>query len=161
MPRVFVSIGSNIERRRNIVGGVAALRRQFGDLTVSPVYETPAVGFQGDPFLNLVVAFETALPLEAVIERLHDIERAHGRQSGEKRFAPRTLDLDVLLYGDTVRHEGRIDVPRGEIVRYAHVLVPLCDIAAELRHPELGERLDRLLDTLEGDTALREVALSL
>ncbi len=161
MTRVFVSIGSNIDRCRNVAGAVAMLRREFGDLVVSPVYETEAVGFVGDSFYNLVVAFETDATIEFVIERLHHIERVHGRRGGEKRFESRTLDLDVLLFGDTIRHGGGIDVPRAELTRYAFALAPLCDIAPELMHPELGKTMARLLEELGdlGGLDRRDVAL--
>lgn len=161
MTRVFVSIGSNIDRCRNVAGAVAMLRREFGDLVVSPVYETEAVGFVGEAFYNLVVAFDTNATIEFVIERLRRIERVHGRRGGEKRFESRTLDLDVLLFGDTIRHSGGIDVPRAELTRYAFALVPLCDIAPELVHPELGKTMARLLEELGDLEGLdqRDVAL--
>ncbi|GAB4352771.1 MAG: 2-amino-4-hydroxy-6-hydroxymethyldihydropteridine diphosphokinase [Gammaproteobacteria bacterium] len=138
MARVYVSLGSNIDRESNLRGGLADLRRAFGELALSPVYESSAVGFEGDPFLNLVAAFDTGLPIEAVDAELSRIEERHGRVRGEERFAPRTLDIDLLLYGDQVHRRPGLIVPREEILDYAFVLKPLADLAPDERHPLLG-----------------------
>jgi 2-amino-4-hydroxy-6-hydroxymethyldihydropteridine diphosphokinase len=149
MPRVFVSIGSNVERERNIRAAVAALRTRFGPLQLSRVYQTPAVGFAGEDFYNLVAAFDTAEPIERVREALIGIEAAQGRERNGPRYGPRTLDLDILLYGDLVRHGDGFDVPRGEITRHAFVLGPLAELAPDLRHPETGETMARLWENLD------------
>ena len=133
MPTVYVSLGSNIDREHNIRTAVEALRFHFGPLIVSSVYETQAQGFDGDPFYNLVVAFETALSVDDTNTILRRIENQQGRQRGEQKFAPRTLDLDLLLYGDAVM-ESR-NIPRDEITRYAFVLKPLAEIAPDVEHP--------------------------
>jgi len=138
MSRVFVGVGSNIDREQSIRAGIAELRDRFGKLQLSPVYENPAVGFKGDSFYNLVVAFDTELAPTAIDGILHDIEQLHGRGRASGRFAPRTLDLDLLLYGDLVAVQESIRVPREDIDRYAFVLRPLADIAGEMRHPVTG-----------------------
>lgn len=148
MPRVYVSIGSNQDRERHVRTAVAALAERFDDLRLSSVYETEAVGFSGDPFFNLVAAFETDLDLEALVGVLRDIEVGTGRVRTEKRFGPRTMDIDVLVYGDTICDEDPIEVPRSEITRQAYVLHPLAEIAPNATHPVLGESyasLDRRL----------------
>ena len=144
MARVYVSIGSNIEREHNVRSGVRALEQRYGPLRLSPVYACPAVGFEGDEFFNLVASFETDESAQAVDEALHAIEYQHGRVRGAQRFAPRTLDLDILTYDDLILHEGRLRLPRGEITRYAFVLKPLADLAPDARHPELGTRYAEL-----------------
>lgn len=161
MPRVYVSLGSNIEPERNIRAAVRALRAAFAPAPVrlSPVYQSPAEGFDGDDFYNLVAAFDTDASLEQVCERLTAIESAQGRVRNGPRFGPRTLDLDVLLYGDLIRHDDRFDIPRRDIRRYAHVLGPLAGLAPELRHPESGERIAELWRRFEDKAALRPVAL--
>ncbi len=138
MPRVYVSIGSNVNREENLRSAVRALRAAFGQLIVSPVYETRAVGFRGAHFLNLVVGFEVEVDLDQVIARLREIEDQHGRVRDDDRYGPRPLDLDVLLYGDLIDHTPPYNVPRGEIERYAFVLRPLSEIAGDVRHPETG-----------------------
>lgn len=139
MPRVYLSIGSNIDREQNLCSAAAVLRRQFGNLTVSPVYESRPVGFEGDDFLNLVVGFDTDLSLDELNVVLHGIEDAHGRIRGGEKFSSRTLDLDILLYGDMIDHAPPRDIPRREITRHAFILKPLSDIAGSLQHPETGE----------------------
>lgn len=138
MPRVWVSVGSNIEPERHVAAALAELRDRFGELVVSPVYETPAVGFDGDAFYNLVVGFDTDRPPGELHAAMHDIERRNGRTRGEQRFAARTLDLDVLTYGAGVTDEGGKPLPRDEIERYAFVLGPLADVAGDELHPRLG-----------------------
>jgi 2-amino-4-hydroxy-6-hydroxymethyldihydropteridine diphosphokinase len=138
MPRVYVSIGSNVERERHILGAVRALRERFGKLSLSRVYETRPEGFEGDNFYNLVTGFDTDEPVERVRALLAEIEAAHGRTRNGPRFGPRTIDLDLLLYGTLVRHDHGIDVPRREITRYGFVLGPLAELAPALRDPESG-----------------------
>ena len=138
MPRVYVSIGSNIDREHNVRGAVRELAARYGTLALSPVYESRAVGFTGGNFYNLVAGFDTGEPVESVKETLDRIESQFGRTREENRFGARTLDLDLLLYGDTVRHDDRVDLPHPDIRRYAFVLRPLADIAPDGRHPETG-----------------------
>jgi len=136
--RVYVSVGSNVERKRHIRSCIRALREHFGALIVSTVYQTEAVGFVGNDFYNLVVGFDTGLDVQAVAARLRKIEDAHGRRRDVPRFSARTLDLDLLIYGDLVLREGGVQVPRDEITRYAFVLCPLAEVAGDGRHPVLG-----------------------
>lgn len=138
MARVYVSIGSNIDRERNIAAALASLREQFGELQQSTVYETEAVGFEGDPFYNLVVGFDTALAPRELARLLRDIEDRHGRQRNGGKFSARTLDLDLLLYDDLVLDEPDLKLPRAEILEYAFVLRPLAEIAGQRRHPLSG-----------------------
>jgi 2-amino-4-hydroxy-6-hydroxymethyldihydropteridine diphosphokinase len=136
MPRVYISIGSNIDRERNIRSAVRALALAFGDLTLSGIYETASVGFAGDPFFNLVATFDTDESPESVQSTLKEIETRHGRsRENTPRFSARTLDLDILLYGDLIRHDDRLDIPRAEIATQAFVLGPLAEIAPDLRIP--------------------------
>lgn len=135
MPRAYISVGSNINREKNVRSAVRALRKRFGAVILSRVYETRPVGFQGDSFYNLAVAVDTDEPMEDVASALRVIERQHDRRRGLDRFAPRTLDLDLLLYGDVVSER----LPRREILQYAFVLCPLAEIAPELRDPASGK----------------------
>ena len=139
MAQVYVSIGSNIERRRNIERALQALAAAYGDLQQSSVYESAAVGFDSNPFYNLVVAFRTDDSPQAVQETLHRIEDSQGRlRAGE--LAARTLDLDLLLYDELVINAGKLVLPRDDIDRYAFVLGPLAEIAGERHHPVTGRR---------------------
>ncbi len=139
MARVYVSIGSNIEREANIRAAVQALREHFDTLTLSSVYENRPIGFEGENFYNLVTALDTDESPETVTATLHGIEQRLGRKRESSRFCSRTIDLDLLLYEDLVRHDAELRVPRPEITEYACVLRPLAELAPEARHPRTGE----------------------
>mgnify|MGYP001636532738 CR=1 FL=1 len=137
MTRGYISIGSNIDRDRNIAAGLQSIERVFGNLIPSSIYESAPVGFSGDPFYNLVVGFDSEFDVNTVALNLREIEFAHGRLADSKKFTARTLDLDLLLYGDLVMNEGKLQLPRADIERYAFVLEPLAEIAPGLIHPVL------------------------
>lgn len=138
MPQVFVSIGSNIDRKKNIREAVRELTTHYGALRLSPVYECKAYGFDGENFYNLVVSFDTSESVDQIKKRLVQIEDRCGRTRAENRFSSRTLDLDLLLYGETIHHDERVRLPHPDIERYAFVLGPLADIAPTQRHPQTG-----------------------
>lgn len=134
----YVGAGSNIAPEANLRRALASLRGHYGALRVSPVYRTPAVGFAGDDFLNLVIAFDTDEPPLAVVAELERLHAQAGRERGPDAFRSRTLDLDLLLYGDAVMPEPPVKVPREDIHKYAFVLGPLADLAPDLVHPVRG-----------------------
>lgn len=136
MPRVYLSLGSNIERDFHIRAAVAELERRYGMLLISPVYESEAVGFDGDNFFNLVVGLDTELPVGKLSAELHAIEEAYGRDRQGPKFSPRTLDIDILTYGNACGKIDGIQLPRNEILKNAFVLLPLSDIAGSDKHPE-------------------------
>ena len=139
MARVAVSIGSNLERERNVKDALAALCKTFGKLSRSPVYESAAYGFNGPPFYNLVVVFKTPLDVRSVRGKIQTIENQQGREMGENRSGSRSLDLDLLLYDDVVFHDQGLDVPRQEIFEHAYILKPLADLLPSMAHPVTGE----------------------
>ena len=135
MARIYISIGSNIERERHIRAALTGLRGQFSNVLCSSIYESEPVGFQGDNFYNAVVAGDTEKTVQEVAHCLTAIEAQHGRVRVSTRFASRTLDLDLLLYDDLVVHERDIKLPRAEILKNAFVLRPLAEIAPDAQHP--------------------------
>ena len=134
----FISIGSNIDRDIHIPSSLKSLREFFGPIVVSSLYETEAVGFVGDKFHNLVVKFDSELSAKEVAKLLRQIELEHGRSRESPKFSARTLDLDLILFGDQIISDGRLRIPRDEIERYAFVLEPLAEIAANGVHPISG-----------------------
>lgn len=136
MAQVFIGIGSSIDKKNNIQCGIQLLREQFGQLSLSSVFESEAVGFDGGTFYNLVAELHTELSVEAVIKQLKTIELDLGRPVNAIKYAPRTLDLDLLLYDDYV--DKQQDVPRAEITENAFVLQPLAELAPDLKHPLLA-----------------------
>jgi 2-amino-4-hydroxy-6-hydroxymethyldihydropteridine diphosphokinase len=139
MPKVYVSIGSNIERQKYITNSLNALADLFGELTVSSVYESEAVGFEGENFFNLVVGLQTSLSIADLAASFRAIEDDNQRDRNGPKFGARTLDLDILTYDQMIGVIDGVTVPRGEILTNAFVLLPLADIAAEEQHP--GEQM--------------------
>jgi 2-amino-4-hydroxy-6-hydroxymethyldihydropteridine diphosphokinase len=149
MTKVYVGVGSNIDFGNHIRTGLDDLRRHYGKLIVSSVYESLALGFEGDNFHNLVVSFETNESPQTVLETLKNIEQAHGRhrQEQSKSVKARTLDLDLLLYGNGILQE--CSVPRKDILKYAFVLLPLAEIAPTEKHPVTGQSYAELWEAFE------------
>lgn len=139
MARVFIGVGSNVEQERNIRSGVSLLRKHFSDLLISATYQNEAVGFDGDDFYNLVIAFETDKSVGDTYQLLRNIEDKHGRDRTQPHFSPRTLDLDLLLYDDLVIESELFKLPRDDVEKYAFVLRPLAEIASEMKHPVSGQ----------------------
>ena len=133
---VFVGIGSNIEPFVHIPRVRVLLEDRFGPLRVSQAYRCPAVGFEGDPFVNLVVGFDTTEPPLAVVHALRDVEQQCGRKRNEK-MRSRTMDLDLLLHGNRVIDRDGLHLPRSDILRYAFVLKPLAEMIPDQLHPEV------------------------
>ncbi len=137
--RVYVGLGSNVDRETRLRQAVDALRARFGALGLSPVYNSAAVGFDGFDFLNLVAGFDTELEVEQVAAVFREIENQLGRDRSLPKFSSRSIDLDILTYGDTVLDLPGIRIPRPEILENAFVLKPLQDLAPDTLHPERGE----------------------
>ncbi len=137
--RVYVGLGSNQDRDNNIRLAVLALHRRFDEIKLSPVYDSAPVGFEGDNFLNLVAGFDTDHSLPAVIAAFREIENRLGRKRQLSKFVSRSIDLDILLFGNMVTEGHGIRIPRAEILENAFVLRPLQDIAPDAVHPETGE----------------------
>ena len=135
MSTAYLGLGSNINARSNILAGIATLRKSFDNVRLSPAYQTRAVGFDGDDFINLIASIETMLqPLE-LKQFLNELEDHHGRARNLSKFSDRTLDIDILLYDDLYLVSPLLKIPRPEIMNFTHVLKPLADLAPGLVHP--------------------------
>ncbi|MBW2540567.1 MAG: 2-amino-4-hydroxy-6-hydroxymethyldihydropteridine diphosphokinase [Deltaproteobacteria bacterium] len=157
--RVYVAMGSNLgDRDAHLAAGLAALRATEGIevVAVSPLYETDPVGPppQG-PYLNGAIQLATRLDPAALLERLLEIEAAEGRTRGVERNAARTLDLDLLLYGDRELAEPGLEIPHPRLAERPFVLEPLRDLAAEFVHPVLGETIEALALRVRDPAAVR------
>jgi 2-amino-4-hydroxy-6-hydroxymethyldihydropteridine diphosphokinase len=137
MAFILISIGSNIEREQHIRAAIDELSQAFGQLSISSVYESEAVGFAGDPFYNLVVGANTTLSVAECVQLFKQIEDRHGRKRNVARFSGRTLDLDLLTYDQLVCQQP-IVLPRDEITENAFVLWPMAELVPDQLHPLTG-----------------------
>ncbi len=144
MTAIYLSLGSNVDRQKHITAALDALAAYFGDLVISPVYESKSIGFDGSNFFNLVVGADTDLAIAELSELLKKIEDDNGRKRSGPKFSPRTLDIDILTYGDFVGIENGIELPRAEITKNAFVLLPLAVIAPQVLHPQLQKTYGQL-----------------
>jgi 2-amino-4-hydroxy-6-hydroxymethyldihydropteridine diphosphokinase len=146
---VYLSLGSNIAPERNLRMACGELEQDYGDLTLSSVYENPPVGFFGENFLNMVVCFSTAEEPERIVSCIERLHRKSGRVRESDPFSSRTLDLDLLLYGDAVRRRPKL--PREDIEKYGFVLGPLAEVAPRLCHPVSGVTMQKIWDDFDQD----------
>lgn len=151
MTRVFVAAGSNVEPVRNLHRALDVLARHYPALRCSGAYRNPAAGFEGQDFVNLVVGFETDEDVRTVLAHLHEAEAACARPRDAPKWAPRTMDLDILLYGDTIVSEPGLVLPRPDLVRRAYMLGPMAELEPGLRHPVLGATMHDLWAAFDRD----------
>ncbi len=139
MARVYLGLGSNIERERYLVAGLDALARRYGELALSSVYDCPAIGFDGQPFLNMVIGLHWDGRVGELARELRHIEREHGRAPAAERYSARQLDIDILLFDALAGEVDGVLLPRPEILDSAFVLRPLAELAPDLSHPLTGQ----------------------
>ncbi len=160
MADVYISLGTNINRDFYLTQGLNALAELFGELNLSSLFESEAIGFAGSPFYNIVIGLSTELSVEQVVKQLRAIEFLNGRSQQAKKFSPRTLDLDLLLYNDLVLSTPA-QIPRDEITENAFVLWPLAEIAATLVHPILHKNYQQLWQNFDQSSQkLRKLPLT-
>ena len=143
MAQAYVSIGSNLEREANVCACLHQLQQDFLNVTYSSVYETPALGFAGYAFYNLVASFQTNLSVDDLYVYLRQLELKQGRIRTEARFSNRSLDIDLLLYDDLNLQPAR-NLPHSDIMQYAFVLIPLAQLAPFTKHPQNQQTYQQL-----------------
>lgn len=144
MSTAWLSLGSNLAPAGNLARAADALRERFGEVVFSPVYRTPAVGFEGPDFLNAAAVISTDLSPVELNDWLHALEQGFGRDRSGPRFSNRPLDIDIVFFDDLVLEgPGNLKLPRPEL-QFAFVLKPLADIAPQYRVPEDGRSLAEL-----------------
>ena len=149
MTRVYVSIGSNIDQEYHVAASLDALSRHFGELRLSSVYESEAVGFGGANFYNMVAGFHTGLSVGELAQVLRTIESDNGRRREGPKFSSRTLDIDILTYDDVVGEVDGVELPREEILKNAFVLLPMAELAPDEVHPVTGMTYRALWDNYD------------
>lgn len=158
--RVHLSLGSNIHREQNIRQALTKLENRFGSLKVSPIYESEAVGFDGDRFLNLIVLIETDLSLTQLSQLLKRMEDEQGRDRKGAKFGARTLDIDIVTYDDRVGEYAGIELPRPELYYNAFVLRPMADLDPEGYDPKTRRTYRELFAEFSGDQKLWQIEFS-
>ncbi len=144
MVQAYVAIGSNLDPAARMLQAARALRQCFPDARFSHCYRNPAFGFEGPDFYNAVVGFSTTLPIEALLPQLHEIEALCGRARADPKWAPRRMDLDLLLYGDVVGTGPGYALPRRDLARRIYMLGPLAELAQEVLYPPSGPTIGQL-----------------
>lgn len=148
MTQALVSIGSNIERDFHIEAAVHALRQLDPQCRFSRVFEAEPVGFEGPNFYNLIAELHTAQPLEIFWQAIRDIERQHGRQRDDIKYRDRTLDIDLLTFGDHCQSSGPT-LPRNDIYKFAFTLWPLAELCPTQAVPGDGRTFAQLWQTFD------------
>ncbi|MBU15153.1 MAG: 2-amino-4-hydroxy-6-hydroxymethyldihydropteridine diphosphokinase [Gammaproteobacteria bacterium] len=141
VPLLTLSLGSNVDAAANIRTAVCALQVQYSGLRCSSVYESESVGFEGENFLNLVAAVETDKPLRSIQSEIKALEDAQGRDRSQARFSSRSIDIDILTFGELCGEHGGMTLPRGEILENAFVLQPMAELLPDMPHPVTGRPL--------------------
>lgn len=151
---VYLGLGSNQDAERHIREGIEALESCFGDVALSPFYRSSAVGFEGRDFINGAARIRTDWTVGQLKQWLTDLENDHGRDRSQPKFSDRSLDIDILFFGDRIGVIDELELPRDEILKYAHVLKPVADLAPDLVHPTSGRTLADHWEHFEGDRSL-------
>ena len=144
MTQAYISIGSNIEAKKNI----AKVKKKLNQLficTFSDNFYTEAEGFEGKDFINLVAGFETSLDAVMLTQTLKTLEKKMGRESNQKGMHDRVIDLDLILLGDLIAQDQGINLPSNDIENYLFVLEPLAQIAKEHLHPVFNISFEEML----------------
>jgi 2-amino-4-hydroxy-6-hydroxymethyldihydropteridine diphosphokinase len=142
--RVFIALGSNIDPAARLQQAARALKEIFPDVRFSRCYRNPAFGFDGPDFINGVAGFSTALPISSVLRVTRDIESRCGREPEAPKWAPRAMDLDLLLYGERIGSGPGYTLPRPDLLKRVYMLGPMAQLAPQLRYPPSGPTIGEL-----------------
>lgn len=159
MKIVYLGIGTNLgNREANLKEAVVRIGEHIGQVVKSSsVYETEPWGFNSkDEFLNMVVKVETKLSPSGLLGRILMIESMLGRIRGEKKYASRVIDLDILLYEDFIIDEVSLKIPHPLMHERRFVLTPLCEIAPEAVHPVFNKSIASLLESSRDNSKVRK-----
>ncbi|MEZ8099689.1 2-amino-4-hydroxy-6-hydroxymethyldihydropteridine diphosphokinase [Vibrio bivalvicida] len=158
MITTYIGIGSNIERRKHIEAAITELSAIGCDIRLSTIYECESIGFDSNAFYNLVVEMKTSLTLTEFSRQLRKIELKWGRAENAGKFEPRTVDLDIILFGDQTC-SSKPEIPRGDIFKYAFVLKPLFELCPQLVVPQDGRTIEQIWQQASFDTDLEAIPL--
>ncbi|KQA16312.1 2-amino-4-hydroxy-6-hydroxymethyldihydropteridine diphosphokinase [Vibrio metoecus] len=158
MITAYIGVGSNQDRHQSIEAGVRALIELASASRLSTIYECPSVGFASHPFFNLMVEIETTLSLPALMAKLKAIEQQYGRLPNAQKYQDRTLDLDIVLYGDRVSEKEPV-LPRPDIYRYPFVIQPLYELCPQRVIAGDGRTVEQIWQNAQGLASLTPVTI--
>ncbi|MBL6811537.1 MAG: 2-amino-4-hydroxy-6-hydroxymethyldihydropteridine diphosphokinase [SAR86 cluster bacterium] len=144
MPKIYLSLGSNIKPEENLNKAKELLNQEYQSEKESKIYKTKSEGFEGEDFLNQVICLLTEDSPDRVVATLKDIEKKIGRKDRTEKFSDREIDIDLLLYGNYVGKVLGKDIPHKDIDLYRFVLEPLAEIAPDLIHPKYQEKISEI-----------------
>ena len=153
---VFLSIGSNIDPEKNLQFACRELKKTFDNIQASSVYRNKAIGFKGNDFLNMVVKVKSTYSPNEILDCLRGLEVTTGRDIGTGAFDSRTLDVDMILFGDLVHPDKPFKIPRSDIELYSFVLCPLAEIEPDGIHPVIGKTFKNLWEDFDQEEHLLE-----
>jgi 2-amino-4-hydroxy-6-hydroxymethyldihydropteridine diphosphokinase len=151
MKDVYVAAGSNVEPEKNLARACQEIANTWPGVRFSQAYRNRSVGFEGPDFINMVLGFRTDDSIESVLARLRDIEILCGRPRNAPKWASRTIDLDVLLFGDRVEKTADYTLPRPDLLKRPYMLGPMAEIASGVKHPLAGITIGELWQEFDRD----------
>ncbi|EGR0068811.1 2-amino-4-hydroxy-6-hydroxymethyldihydropteridine diphosphokinase [Vibrio vulnificus] len=160
MNTVYIGVGSNIEREKHARAAWQELTLLGEALQASPIYECAAVGFDSHTFFNFVIRLNTSMTLEELASQLRQIELRWGREENAAKYQDRTLDLDIVLFGECISSQ-KPELPRSDIFKYPFVIQPLYDLQPDLVIPGDGRTVEEIWQTARDLDTLRAVDFSL
>ncbi|EIH0730486.1 2-amino-4-hydroxy-6-hydroxymethyldihydropteridine diphosphokinase [Vibrio vulnificus] len=160
MNTVYIGVGSNIEREKHARAAWQELTLLGEALQASPIYECAAVGFDSHAFFNFVIRLNTSMTLEELAFQLRQIEMRWGREENAAKYQDRTLDLDIVLFGECISSQ-KPELPRSDIFKYPFVIQPLYDLQPDLVIPGDGRTVEEIWQTAHDLDTLRAVDFSL
>ncbi|EHH2449854.1 2-amino-4-hydroxy-6-hydroxymethyldihydropteridine diphosphokinase [Vibrio vulnificus] len=160
MNTVYIGVGSNIEREKHARAAWQELTLLGEALQASPIYECAAVGFDSHAFFNFVIRLNTSMTLEELAFQLRQIELKWGREENAAKYQDRTLDLDIVLFGECISSQ-KPELPRSDIFKYPFVIQPLYDLQPDLVIPGDGRTVEEIWQTARDLDTLRAVNFSL
>ncbi|MDG2052362.1 MAG: 2-amino-4-hydroxy-6-hydroxymethyldihydropteridine diphosphokinase [Flavobacteriaceae bacterium] len=157
--KIYLSLGSNLGNKfENLQLAVNAIFEEIGSVKkIAPIFETPAMGFEGDDFLNCVIQLESNQSVDFVLDAILSIETKLGRvREGKSGFSSRSIDIDILFYDDEIINTKNLIIPHPEIQHRKFVLAPLAVISQDFIHPKLNKTISELLEeTNDSDEVIK------
>ena len=160
MITAYIGVGTNIDREQHAKVAYNELQQLGEDLLVSPIYECEPIGFSSQNFYNFVITLRTALSLEEFSYRLREIEFKWGREENAQKYQDRTLDLDIVLFGEIISTQ-KPELPRSDIYKYPFVTKPLYDLKPHLVIPGDGRTVADVWYAMQPVDSLKPVSFSL